>query len=110
MTNRDRFDAVLEKYWQCLSKQQRAEAAERRAEEAEGRVKELIAVFDSADEARYSELVEADAEADKWKSEGDMYGWNFHKGRAGGINQASIIFHRVKRAMESAIAPTTKGT
>lgn len=72
-----------------------AEAVERAA-----MLSELLQVFKAADEARLSEVHERDSEADKWQAEGDMYGWNFHKGLAAGCTTASIIFHRVQRAIE----------
>lgn len=53
-----------------------------------------------ADNQRLIEHGEAVQEAEKWKSEGDMYGWNFHMGRAGGMTTASIIFFRVQRVLE----------
>ena len=61
---------------------------------------DLVQIFDAADQERLKEVYERDAEAEKWKSEGDMYGWNFHKGMASGCTLASIIFLRVKRAIE----------
>lgn len=80
----------------------RQELSRRDAEQAEAErlLRDLMQVFDAADEERLKEVHERDAEAEKWKSEGDMYGWNFHKGVAAGCTTASIIFFRVKRSME----------
>lgn len=63
-----------------------------------------LTAFKSADEQRLLETEQAHAEAARWKAEGDMYGWNFHEGRASGTIAASIIFHRVKRLIESRLA------
>lgn len=60
----------------------------------------LLKTFNDADLERLKEVYERDEEADRWKSEGDMYGWNFHKGAASGCTSASIIFFRVKREIE----------
>ena len=78
------------------------ELSRREAERAEREklLGDLVQIFDAADQERLKEVYERDAEAEKWKSEGDMYGWNFHKGMASGCTLASIIFLRVKRAIE----------
>lgn len=44
---------------------------------------------------------EAEQEADKWKLQGDMYGWNFHKGRANGMTEVDIS---VREALRPAVA------
>lgn len=60
--------------------------------------------YKAADVERLQETEDAHNEANKWKSEGDMYGWNFHEGRAGGITWGSIIFYRVLRKLEAILA------
>ena len=63
------------------------------------RLREVISqTWEECDDARMSEVEDARKEADHWKSEGDMYGWNFHQGRSYGMIAASIIYHRIKRA------------
>jgi hypothetical protein len=44
----------------------------------------VIASLKAASERHYKVLQEAEAEARKWRDEGDMYGWNYHAGRGGG--------------------------
>ena len=80
--------------------------ARREAEQAElaKLLGELLEIFNASDEERLKEVREHDAEAEKWKAEDDMYGWNFHKGMASGCTAASIIFFRVKRAIEKQLA------
>lgn len=63
-------------------------------------LQQAIEIFKSADQERHDELMEYRDEAEEWKREGDMYGWNFHQGRAAGCNAASIIFFRVLRFLE----------
>lgn len=58
----------------------------------------------AADEERLKETEEAHREAEKWKAEGDMYGYNFHEGRSGGATTASIIFYRVRKYLDKALA------
>ena len=78
------------------------ELARREAERAamESMLRGLLKTFDDADLERLAEVYERDEESERWKSEGDMYGWNFHKGAAAGCTSASIIFFRVKREIE----------
>jgi len=66
-------------------------------------IKEAFDLFKAADDERLEGVYDADKEAEKWKAEGDMYGWNFHKGKAGGMTQASIIFYRVFRRLKQAL-------
>lgn len=84
---------------------QRAEAAEAALQ---SRFVELLAVFRAADDERHKETAKAYQEAEKWKSEGDMYGWNFHQGRSGGITWGSIVFFKVQRAIEALIVTNPK--
>ncbi len=73
----------------------------------------LLQVHRNADEQRLCEMDEARDESVKWKAEGDMYGWNFHEGKASGMTQASIIFFRVRREIEKylkQLRPPTQGT
>lgn len=71
--------------------------------EAQEILRGLLEDFKAIDAERLKETDEAHAEAAKWKAEGDMYGWNFHEGKAGGITIASIMFDRLRRKMEAAI-------
>lgn len=69
----------------------------------EATINEACEVFKTSDAERLEGVYKARDEAEKWKSEGDMYGWNFHQGKAGGMTEASIIFYRVyRRLMASA--------
>lgn len=63
----------------------------------------LLAKFKAADDERLEETESAHKEADKWKAEGDMYGYNFHEGRSGGTIWASIIYERVRRELKMLI-------
>jgi hypothetical protein len=69
----------------------------------EAAIKEAFELFKASDSERLEDVHEADTEAEKWKSEGDMYGWNFHKGMASGMTQASIVFYRVFRRLKQAM-------
>jgi hypothetical protein len=69
----------------------------------EAAIKDAFELFKAADAERLEGTDDADAEAEKWKSEGDMYGWNFHKGKSGGMTEASIIFYRVFRRLKLAL-------
>jgi hypothetical protein len=60
--------------------------------------------FKSADEERLRETDNAHVEANRWKAEDDMYGWNFHEGRASGTVSASLYFYRVFRKLKAALA------
>jgi hypothetical protein len=71
----------------------------KRAEEAEAKLVKALAEFDAANAERLQETNNAHEEANRWKAEGDMYGWNFHEGRASGTTWASIIFYRVRRML-----------
>lgn len=67
-------------------------------------LKTMLAAFREADEERLRETYKAREEAEKWKAEGDMYGWNFHQGVSAGTIWASIYFFRVQRRIEAEIA------
>jgi hypothetical protein len=60
--------------------------------------------FKAANEERLKETHDAHTEANRWKAEGDMYGWNFHEGRAGGTIGASHCFYRVYRKLVAALS------
>lgn len=66
-------------------------------------IQEAFDLFKTADDERLNGVHEAHAEAQKWKAEGDMYGWNFHQGKAGGMTEASIIFNRAFRRLKAAL-------
>jgi hypothetical protein len=65
-----------------------------------GILENLLREFKAADMERLSETYAAQDEAEKWKKEGDDYGWNFHMGRSSGITEASFYFHSVRRRIE----------
>jgi len=66
----------------------------------EATIKEAFELFRAADNERMDGVYAARDEAEKWKAEGDMYGWNFHQGKACGMTEASIIFYRVYRRLK----------
>ena len=39
-------------------------------------------------------------ESNKWKSEGDMYGWNFHEGMRAGSTWTQLFYARIRRKLE----------
>lgn len=61
----------------------------------ENLLQKAIELFKAADEERYQTLRESQQEAEKWKREDDMYGWNFHMGKAAGCNENSFVYRRV---------------
>lgn len=68
----------------------------------------LLSEFGKASEERYQFLEECRKEANKWKAENDMYGWNFHTGMASGANWADLYYQRVARKLEGMIATAPK--
>jgi hypothetical protein len=71
-------------------------------------LEEILTAFKAADEERLNETHERTQEAEKWKSEGDWYGWNFYTGMSSGTTAASIIFHRVQRLLEKHLVQLRK--
>lgn len=63
-------------------------------------LKKVELEHDEAVEERYQFLEDCRHEAEKWKKEGDMYGYNFHQGMAGGANQADLYYARVGRILK----------
>jgi hypothetical protein len=59
--------------------------------------------IESASEERYLFLEECHREAEKWRSEGDMYGWNFHQGMVAGANWSDLFYQRVIRALKTEV-------
>ena len=57
-------------------------------------------LWKQCEEERMLVMQKARDEAEKWKAEGDMYGWNFHQGMSSGMTHASIIFYRVYRLLK----------
>lgn len=73
-----------------------------------GEIDAAIALYEASDDERLEEMHKNEAEAERWKAEGDMYGWNFWKGVASGMTSASIVFYRVRRrlaAIRAALTP-----
>ena len=56
-----------------------------------------LAECEKAEKEYFEFLDQCDKEAQKWKSENDMYGWNFHQGMRGGAVWANLMFDRVRR-------------
>lgn len=92
-------NSMNETRWRLLMELQRQQARELGA--ARKLVARAIEVFRLADAERLAETQKSHAEAAKWESEGDMYGWNFHEGVASGTTSASIVFYRVLRLLEA---------
>jgi hypothetical protein len=65
-------------------------------------VRRAVVTLNEASEERYQFLKEREAEAEKWKAEGDMHGWNFHQGLAAGANWCDIFYRRAARLLQSA--------
>jgi len=76
---------------------------ERDAARAEQRdiLDRLARLLDACSEERYQELKSWEAQARRWESEGDMYGWNFHQGMAAGANWCDIIYRQLGREIET---------
>ncbi len=62
-------------------------------EAANSRFCAAVAMWSLAYEAA---LDDCDQEAEKWKSEGDMYGWNFHEGMRSGWIGNDIALSKLK--------------
>lgn len=60
----------------------------------------VLALTEECSQRRDAELEDAHAEAAKWKAEGDMYGWNFHEGRAGGMVQTDLLCFKIRRLIQ----------
>ena len=69
-------------------------------------VNDGMKLFKEADEERLKETHDAQAEAERWKADDDMYGWNFHMGMSSGTTHASILFYRVWRHLKKASEAT----
>jgi len=61
--------------------------------------------FKAADDERLELTYSARDEGEKWRNEGDMYGWNFHQGRSAGTIEASFCFDKVRRLFHSFVRP-----
>jgi len=74
---------------------------DREVGELKAAVEQALARIDTtlraASEERYQEMARWEAEALKWKAEGDMYGWNFFQGMKSGANWCDIIYRRIGR-------------
>jgi hypothetical protein len=60
------------------------------------------AALERASDERYEFLKQREVEATYWKSEGDLYGWNFHQGMAAGANWCDIFYRRIVRTLDAA--------
>lgn len=60
----------------------------------------IIGLLEAADAERLTETLAARDEVEKWRKDGDDYGWNFHVGRSSGTVAASFPFVRVRRRLE----------
>jgi hypothetical protein len=60
----------------------------------------IHALWKEADEERWQEQKDWERQAEKWKAEGDMYGWNFHQGMGAGANWCSLFFDRIRRKVD----------
>lgn len=84
--------------------QQQLSERDERLRETVGALTEALEIFKTADDERLVGTKAFRDEADKWKREGDMYGWNFHMGTSSGLTQGSIYFYRVYRFIKAWLA------
>ncbi len=59
----------------------------------------LQRLWDQCEQDRLNKTHEFRDEAERWKKEGDMYGWNFHQGKSSGTVEASFIYNRMEKAL-----------
>lgn len=71
---------------------------------AERELQSLRTIYREADNDRLEVGRQHGIEAEKWKSEDDWYGWNYHKGYESGTIGASFAFCRIAKAIDAAIA------
>lgn len=71
-----------------------------RIDRLEAQLAKVRSVLEAASEERYQCLEEWRQQAERWKKEGDMYGWNFHMGMSAGANWVDIFYRRITRALE----------
>jgi molecular chaperone DnaK (HSP70) len=57
----------------------------------------VLTSLSSAADERFARLGEWRQESERWKADGDMYGWNFFQGMASGANWADILYQRIGR-------------
>lgn len=69
---------------------------------APGALVKIKAALKEALDERLQQQHEYEADARKWESKGDMFGWNFHMGMAAGGNGLMHCFYRVLKAVEEA--------
>ena len=62
-----------------------------------GALERIKKSLESASEERLQELKKWERESERWRAEGDMYGWNFHQGMTAGANWCDILYRRVDR-------------
>ena len=60
-------------------------------------VEKLRETWELCDNERLQRMDELRNESEKWKLEGDWFGWNFFQGMASGTIWASIIYDRMRR-------------
>lgn len=63
-------------------------------------IEEIEKVYKEAEKEYFEFLDTCDIEARKWKSEDDMYGWNFHQGMRSGAVWANLMYDRIRRKLE----------
>lgn len=67
-------------------------------------LEQLLEQFKLADEERLQETHRERDEAERWRADDDMYGWNFYMGKSSGTIGASLYYGRVRRAIEKRLA------
>lgn len=58
-------------------------------------------LWKSLEDERLEKTREFRDEADQWQREGDWFGWNFHQGRSSGTIEASFIYDRMRKELET---------
>ena len=87
--------------WRLLMQLQQQQSMQ--LAEAKAGLRNTLKAFEEADKERLEETAKFHADAEKWKGQGDMIGWNFYQGLAGGTTWASLYFGRARRALEAVI-------
>jgi hypothetical protein len=60
-------------------------------------------IWEACDDERIEKTRKARDEANRWQSEGDWHGYNFHSGVASGTIEASFIYGQMHRKLEPAM-------
>ena len=68
------------------------------------RVQAIVStIWEACDNERIEKTRKSRDEANRWQSEGDWYGYNFHSGVSSGTIEASFIYGQMHRKLEPAM-------